>query len=31
MDYKALSNLASMFFDQADLLDDKPFLWGKKE
>ena len=31
MDYKALSNLASMFFDQAGLLDDKPFLWGKKE
>ena len=31
MDYKALSNLASMFFDQADLLEDKPFLWGKKE
>ena len=31
MDYKALSNLASMFFDQADLLGDKPFLWGKEE
>ena len=31
MDYKALSNLASMFFDQAALLDDKPFLWAKKE
>ena len=31
MDYKALSNLATMFFDQADFLGDKPFLWGKKE
>jgi long-chain acyl-CoA synthetase len=31
MDYKGLSNLATMFFDQADHLDSKPFLWNKKE
>ena len=29
MDYKALSNLATMFFDQADLWGSKPFLWSK--
>jgi long-chain acyl-CoA synthetase len=29
MDYKAVRNLATMFFDQADALGDKPFLWDK--
>ena len=29
MDYKALSNLATMFFDQADLWGSNPFLWSK--
>ena len=31
MDYKGLSNLATMFFDRADQLGSKPFLWNKKE
>ena len=29
MDYKAIRNLATMFFDQAEVLGDKPFLWDK--
>lgn len=31
MDYKAVRNLAAMFFDKADALGDKPFLWDKYE
>ena len=31
MDYKAVRNLASMFFDQAAALGDKPFLWAKRQ
>ncbi len=29
MDYKAIPNLAEMFYRQADKLGDKPFLWAK--
>ena len=29
MDYKAVRNLATMFFDQAETLGGKPFLWDK--
>ncbi len=29
MDYQAIRSLAAMFFDQADKLGDKPFLWEK--
>ena len=31
MDYKAVNSLATMFFDQADALGHKPFLWAKKD
>ena len=31
MDYKAVRNLATMFFDQAAALGSKPFLWDKHE
>jgi long-chain acyl-CoA synthetase len=31
MDYKAVRNLATMFFDKADALGAKPFLWDKHE
>ncbi len=30
MDYKSVGNLATMFFDRADALGDKPFLWAKR-
>jgi long-chain acyl-CoA synthetase len=31
MDYKALTSLTAMFFDQAELQGDRPFLWAKRE
>ncbi len=31
MDYKALTSLTALFFDQADALGDGPFLWAKHE
>jgi long-chain acyl-CoA synthetase len=31
MDYKAVRNLATMFFDKADALGAKPFLWDKHD
>jgi long-chain acyl-CoA synthetase len=31
MDYKAVRNLATMFFDQAATRGDKPFLWAKRQ
>jgi long-chain acyl-CoA synthetase len=31
MDYKAVRNLATMFFDKADTLGGKPFLWAKRD
>jgi len=31
MDYKAIRNLATMFFEQADKLGAKPFLWDKHQ
>ncbi|MEQ8333890.1 AMP-dependent synthetase/ligase [Nisaea sp.] len=30
MDYKAVRNLATLFFDQSDRLSSRPFLWAKK-
>ena len=30
MDYKSIGNLATMFFDKAEALGDKPFLWAKR-
>ncbi|MDH5412047.1 MAG: long-chain fatty acid--CoA ligase, partial [Alphaproteobacteria bacterium] len=31
MDYKSIRNLPTMFFDQAERLGDRPFLWNKRE
>ena len=31
MDYKSIRNLATMFFERADTLGDKPFLWAKAD
>jgi long-chain acyl-CoA synthetase len=31
MDYKSIRNLPTMFFDQAERLGDRPFLWNKLE
>lgn len=31
MDYEAVGNLPCMFFDQADRLSDRPFLWAKRD
>ena len=30
MDYKAVRNLATLFFDQSAALSDRPFLWAKQ-
>ena len=30
MDYKAVRNLATLFFDQSEALSDRPFLWAKQ-
>ena len=29
MDYKAVRNLATLFFDQSEAYSDRPFLWAK--